>query len=414
MSSMSNRRRVVITGLGVVSPAGSDFASYWKTVTSGKSALSRLEGVPIPDFPVKIVGAVSDAGFTEDIPTTPLPHPDRVYLLARTALLRALRDSKLGVARDAALLPAGFVLGTGVGPSQTLEDGYLAFARSGYRALRPRTVPWSMFNTIGSHLAIEFGIGGTHLAIGTACSSANSAMCRAVDLIRSGAEELVFTGGAEMPLCQSVLGSWVQMRVLALSADPDACSLPFDKRRTGLCLAEGAGIFLFEELTHALARRAKIYAEVLGIGENADASHITNPQHERQAAAIQRALTDAGVEIGDVDYVNAHGTGTPTNDPQETLALKLVFGERARQIPISSTKSVTGHALGASGAIELPAAIGAITHNVVPPTANLREADPLCDLDYVPMEARPHKVDVVVSQSFAFGGINSVIVLGRY
>jgi 3-oxoacyl-(acyl-carrier-protein) synthase len=254
---------------------------------------------------------------------------------------------------------------------------------------------------------------GPHMTVAAACASSNMAMSRALDMVRYGRRPMVLTGGADMPLCPTVLTAWAAMRILADSEDPQRACLPFHRRRNGFSLGEGAAMFLFEDLEHARGRGARIYAEVAGYGENSDALHITRSDPEREAACIAEALRDAGVTPDQVGYINAHGTATKVNDANETEAIKIAFGERAYRVPISSTKSVVGHTMGASGAIELAAVLGAIRNQVAPPTANLDSPDPKCDLDFVPCSPKPARIECALSNSFAFGGANSVLVVRR-
>jgi len=271
-----------------------------------------------------------------------------------------------------------------------------------------------MFNTIGAQISIDYRLTGLHFTLAAACASANMAMSRALDLIRYGNCNMALTGGVDAPLCPTAFTAWLAMRILSDSPDPQRCCLPFHRGRKGFSMGEGAAFFLFEEREHARRRGARIYAEVLGYGENSDAVHLTHSDPQREAEAIRMALDDAGIGPDQVDYINAHGTATQVNDANETQAIKLAFGKRAFGVPVSSTKSVVGHTMGASGAIELLAVLGAFEHQALPPTANLDDPDPACDLDYVPCQPRPARVDHAVSQSFAFGGANSVLVLRRY
>ncbi len=410
-SLTTTTRRVVITGIGFLTPAGGDFETLWAALTSGRSALRRLTRIDVSQLPITIGGEVDDSLFSEN--ERPALDIDRALLLCRVASSRALRDANLPT-DNTAPHHTGLSLGTGAGPTQTAESSYLGFAKQGWRGLRPRTVPKMMFNTISAHLAIDFGLTGPQFTLAAACASANMAMSRAVDQIRLGKVDVMLTGGTEVPICASAFGSWVAMRVLSPATDPQTCCRPFHRQRSGLSVAEGAAMFVFEEREHAIKRGAKIYAEVAGYGESNDASHMTQPNAQQQAQAIRYALHDAGCRPEDIDYINAHGTATDLNDLTETESIKLAFGEHAHRVAISSSKSVFGHALGASGALELLAILGAFQHQVLPPTANLDDPDPRCDLDYVPCVPRKAKVDIAISNSFAFGGANSVIVLKRH
>lgn len=413
MKRMGNAgHRVVITGLGLMTPAGGSFEDYWQSITSGRAALRPITHFDAPDLPAAVGGEVDDSLFRpEEIPP-PEAETDRALILASAAARRALSDAGVSPSPEGPE-PLGIILGTGAGPTSSVESAYMTFARQGLRGLRPRTVIRTMFNSISAHLSIELHLRGPQMNVAAACASANIAMSRAFDQIHYGGAPWILTGGAEMPLCATVFSSWVAMRVLSRSSDPQACCLPFHRQRSGLVLAEGAAMFVFEEFEHARRRGAQIYGEILGYGENSDASHITFPDAATQAQAIHLALQASACRAEDIDYVNAHGTGTDANDLSETQAMKAAFGAHAAKLRISSTKSVLGHALGASGALELPAVLGAFKHQVVPPTANLTDIDPRCDLDYVPCQPKPARVETAISSSFAFGGANSVLVLRR-
>jgi len=272
-------------------------------------------------------------------------------------------------------------------------------------------IPRLMFNRIASQISIKHGLTGGHHVIAAACASASLAMIEAFGVVRSGRETIVLTGGCDSPMTRSMYGPWVNLRVLSRNPEPTRASRPFDKDRDGLVLAEGAAMLLFEDAEHATARGATCYAEVMGGGTSSDASHITNPNAEGQALAIQRALAGVGLGPEDIDYINAHGTSTILNDVTETRAIKLAMGKSAHHIPASSTKSVIGHCMGASGALELVATILAMQHQTLPPTLNLDEPDPECDLDYVANVPRPARIRMALSNSFAFGGANAVMVV---
>jgi len=410
--SKSSINRVVITGVGIFTPAGTGLNEYWSNITSGKSGLRKISLVETEDLSIYLGGEIDAASIAPEDRGNDLERADRALWLARNACRRALEDSKIQSYNPD--LSIGICLGSGAGPTQVTEEAYVGYALKGPRALRPKTVTRLMFNSISAHLGIDYKLRGPQCTIASACASSNMAMSRAVDLIKFGRQSAVLTGGVEMPLCRTVLAAWSAMRVCSNSRDPESCSLPFDRRRTGIALAEGSAMYVFESLEHAIRRGAKIYAEVLGYGENNDATHITQPSPTSQAAAINAALDDAGVTVDQVDYINAHGTGTELNDVCESEAIKMALGAKAFEVAISSTKSVFGHALGASGAIELPAIIGAFQHQMVPPTVNLLELDPRCGLDYVPCAARKQKVKIALSNSFAFGGSNSVLVLRHF
>ena len=405
-------RRVAVTGLGVLSPAGGSLEAFWETSISGRSALRRIRSLDVSAYTVTVGGEVDDSLFTDAERPGAKQTVDRAVLLGKTAAARALRDAGLK-ADGSEPQDVGLCLGCGAGPAQSAEAAYEGFFSQGPRGVRPRTVPRMMFNAVGAEISIGFRLVGPHSTLAAACASANMAMSRAFDLVRYGRQDRVLTGGVDMPLCATVFTGWAAMRILDPSPDPQHCCLPFHRERRGFSLGEGAAMFLFEDMEQARARGAKVYGEVCGYGENSDAVHLTRSDPERQAEAIRMALDDARIGPADVDYINAHGTATHVNDVHETQAIKIALGDEARRVPISSTKSVIGHTMGASGALELVAVLGALRAQTAPPTANLDDPDPECDLDYVPLEARPVKINVVLSNSFAFGGANSVMVFRR-
>ncbi|HRU06349.1 MAG TPA: beta-ketoacyl-[acyl-carrier-protein] synthase family protein [Candidatus Brocadiia bacterium] len=409
----SAQRRVAITGMGFLTPAGGDLDTFWAACCSGRSALRPFQNLDTTGLPVTVGGEVDNAFFAPQEMPDSLKTVDRALLLAQAAAGRALRSAGFDTASPD-LQPIALALGTGAGPNESAESCYGTFFLKGPKALRPRTVTRYMFNSIAAEISLAFHLTGAQFTVAAACASANMAMARAVDLIRLGRETTVLTGGADMPLTTSCIAAWNAMRILATSPDPQRCCLPFHRQRTGFSLAEGAALFVFEEMEHAQRRGAAILAEVAGCGENCDAIHITRPDAARQADCIRLALKDAGVQPDQVDYINAHGTGTDANDATETEAIKMALGSHAKRVLISSTKSVIGHAMGASGALELVAVIAALQRQTAPPTANLDEADPACDLDYVPLKPRPAPLRIVLSNSFAFGGANSVLVLRRF
>jgi len=409
----NHSRRVVVTGIGLLSPAGSTLDAFWRGITCGRSAIRKLTRFDCADMPVCAAGEVDQADLGDAVREGEVKRLDRAALLGLVAARDALNDA--GIA-DAARngLRVGLVLGSGLGPCETLAESYLLYDTKGWKGVRPTTVPRSMYNVPASTLSMECHLVGGHHVAAAACASGAVAMADACDWIRVGREKVVLTGGCDSPLTPSMFGAWINLRVLSRNPVPEKACRPFDRKRDGLVLAEGAGMLVFEELEHALKRGAKIYAEVLGAGTSSDASHITKPSADGQATAIRHALDIAGLAPEEVDYVNAHGTSTLLNDATETQAIKQALGDHARRVPISSTKSVIGHAMGASGALELIASILAIQHQILPPTVNLNEPDPACDLDYVPNAARPGKVRVALSNSFAFGGSNAVLAISAF
>ena len=408
-----NKRRVVITGMAVISPAGCTPEAYWEGLTSGRSAVSAVTRFDTSEMSAHNAGQVDLEALKNEIPPATLSRPDRSIQLGLLAAKRALDDAGVtDAARNG--LRVGTLLGSGLGPCDTLAVNYKAYEAKGVRAVRPATIPRCMYNGIASEASIIFGLSGTHNVTAAACASASLAMGDAYNAIITEQEDVVLTGGCDSPLTPSIYTAWANLRVLSREPDPERAMRPFDLTRDGFVLAEGAGMLVFEELEHARARGARIYGEMLGEGTSSDASHITRPNVEGQVAALQQALKLAGLRPEEVDYINAHGTSTQLNDATETEAIKRVFGKHAYHMPISSTKSVIGHSMGASGALELVAVLLAMKHQTAPPTMNLHEPDPECDLDYVPNEARPARMRVALSNSFAFGGSNSVLAIRAY
>lgn len=407
------KRRVVVTGIGLASPIGCSLDAFWQALDQGQSGIRQCRNLDVSDFPIKIAGEVDNAFLNGDLTVKFISKSDRALVLGLYATSRALADA--GLRNDGEEpIEAGCILGTGLGPCNDMESSYSLLALKGWRKLRPTTIPKTMFNTITNRITIKYKLLGQHYTIASACASSSHALGMATMMIRSGMENMILAGGADSPLSPGIFGAWIHLGIL--SPDPDAprAFRPFDRNRNGLVLSEGAAMLVLEELEHAKSREARIYAEIVGYGATSDATHLTNPNPDGQARAINLALRNAELGHSDIDYINAHGTATILNDPVETQAIKLAFGKRAYEIPVSSTKSMTGHPMGSSGAMELIACIQAIRHNRLPPTINLDEPDTLCDLDYVPKVSRSCHVDVALSNSFAFGGSNSVLVVKRF
>jgi 3-oxoacyl-[acyl-carrier-protein] synthase II len=409
----SKRRRVVVTGLGVICPAGASPDALWQGVTAGRSFVRNIQRFDTSEMPVHSGGEIDLAILQAAIPGNALQREDLTVLLADYAAGQALADAGLAeAARNG--LPVGLLLGTGMGPCHTAEDSYHQYEVRGWKGLRPTTVPRTMFNVVAGEVSMRRHLTGGHCVLAAACASGSIAVAQAYSAVLSGVEDVCLTGGADSPITLSMYGAWINLRVLAKDPDPAKACKPFDKRRDGLVLAEGAGALVLEELEHARARNARIYAEMIGVGLTSDAAHITKPEVAGQAAALERCLRAAGLATGDVDYINAHGTATLLNDVTETQAIKRVLGDHARRVPISSTKSILGHSMGASGAIELITTVLALNHQVAPPTVNLESPDPECDLDYVPNAARAARMRVALKNSFAFGGANAVLALRTF
>ncbi|MGB3746697.1 MAG: beta-ketoacyl-[acyl-carrier-protein] synthase family protein [Rhodanobacter sp.] len=402
-------RRVVITGMGAISPLGVGAAALWQGLREGRSAIGPLRHPDAERLRVKVAAQVP-ASFdpAANLDERILPTLDRTSEFALHAAREAVAQSGLEFANHGLGLRTAVVVGTGVGGETTQDEQSRRLYGENAQRAHPLTIVRLMTNASASQISIAWGLRGPTFAVASACASANHAIIQAAQMIRCGMADAAVTGGTEACLTYGALRAWEAMRVLA----DDTCR-PFSANRRGLVLGEGAAIFVLESLEHARSRGATILAELAGSGMSADASDIVMPSAEGAASAMRQALDEAELNPADVDYINAHGTGTSANDVTETRAIRLAFGAHADRLAVSSTKSMHGHALGASGALELVAAIGALRDSVAPPTANLDQGDPACDLDYVPNVAREMPVRAVLSNSFAFGGLNAVLALKR-
>jgi nodulation protein E len=399
--------RVVVTGCGVISPVGKDTASYWKALTGGTSGIAQPTLAPPELLLHEVVAEVKDYRPTEYFDDRQLAPLDRVSQFAVIAAREAVAHSGLPL-DDALSERTATVVGTGIGGSTTLDESYKRLYGEKLTRVYPLTVPKLMPNAPASQVTMFLGLRGPSFGVVSACSSATHAIGLAYQMVRAGIADAAVAGGAEACLSLGALKAWEGLRVMAT----DTCR-PFSKGRKGLVIGEGAAMVVLETLESAKARGADIIAEVAGFGMSADAKDLTNPDAGGMARAMKGCLADAGLDVADIDYINAHGTGTLANDTTETQALKATFGERAKGIPVSSTKSMVGHALGAAGALEFVAMLYAIRDNIAPPTMNYTEPDPDCDLDYVPNAAREMQIDVAMSNSFAFGGLNAVLAAKR-
>ncbi|MDA8163305.1 MAG: beta-ketoacyl-ACP synthase II [Desulfobacteraceae bacterium] len=410
----ATKRRVAITGLGVISPAGNTKEALFDNLLAGKSAIRRLDQSVADLLNTKIAGRIdfnSEDYFTKKIARS----LDRVSQFALVAAADAVRDAGLNL-NEEEKRRSGVYIGTGMGGAHTIEDTYMQVYRNQAKKVSPLTVVKTMNNAPASHLSMQYGFKGPCLTFSTACSSSAVSIGEAFRQIKDGYADVILAGGTESLLTFVIIMSWESIGTLACEAeDPSASCLPFSKNRTGFVLGEGAAMLVLEAMDRAVARGARIYGELAGYGSAADATHITKPSVEGQARAISLALEEAHMQPGDIDYINAHGTATVLNDLTETQAIKEVFGQRAYDIPISSTKSMHGHLLGAAGALELVISILTMENQAVPPTSTLVDPDPECDLDYVPVKGRRgQKIRAVMSNSFAFGGTNAVLIVRKY
>jgi len=412
-----NRRRVVVTGLGIVSPVGASVALAWDNILKGRSGIRTITAYDTTNFTTKFAGLVSDdfkaeqwMGPKEIRKTDPFIH----YGVA--AAKQALQDSGIEVT-DANRERIGILVGSGIGGIGTIEEQCTILHEKGPRRVSPFFVPGSIINMISGYLSIDTGITGPNLAVVTACTTATHAIGLAGRLIAMGDADLFLAGAGEAGSAPSGMAGFCAARALSQRNDaPEKASRPWDRDRDGFVLGDGAGVVMLEELEHAQRRGAKIYGELVGFGMSGDAYHITSPAENGDGArrCMLHALKDAGLAPEQVGYINAHGTSTLAGDVAETQAIKSVFGAHAHTLAVSSTKSMTGHLLGAAGGVEAIFTVLALRDQVLPPTINLENPDPACDLDYVPNEARPRKLDVAISNSFGFGGTNGTIAFKRF
>ncbi len=409
-------RRVVITGLGAVSPVGIGVEAFWNGLLEGKSGINVITAFDASDFPVKIAGEVKNFDPTLAGDKKTIRHMDRYSQFAVAAAKMAMDDAGLDMAKEDPNM-AGTVIGTGIGGINTMEETIVRIQEKGPAKVNPFAIPMMIANMASGQVSITLGLQGPVLTDVTACASGTNAIGLAARTIKYGDADIMVAGGTEAAVSPTPMAGFAAMKALSSrDCPPEEASCPFDARRDGFVLGEGSGILILEELEHAKKRGAHIYAEICGYGSNGDAYHITAPKPGGEVAYIcmEKALKDAGIKPEEVDYINAHGTSTHLNDLNETSAIKELLGKHAYEIPVNSTKSMTGHLLGAAGAIEAVVCALSIEHNKVHPTINLKEKDPECDLDYVAEGARDVKINVAMSNSFGFGGHNAVIVMRRY
>jgi len=410
---VSAERKVVVTGIGPVTPVGTGVEEFWEGLKAGRNGIRRISRFDPSDLPVTVAGEVPDFDPSGWLDAKEIRRTDRYVHFAQASAKLAWQDAGRPEVRPDR---GGVVFATGIGGIEWLLNQHLVMLEKGPGRVSPFMVPALMANAAAGHIAMHFGLTGPNFCTVSACASGAHAVGEGYRMIRDGLLELAIVGGAEAATLPLTVAAFAQMQALTKNPDPETASRPFDAERDGFVLSEGACALILEDEDRAAARGARVYAEVAGYGASDDAFHITapDPKGSGAALAIRGALEDAGEEPGSVDYVNAHGTSTPLNDASETAALKSSLGEEvAREVPISSTKSMTGHMLGAAGAVEAAVCALAIRTGVVPPTIHYRTPDPECDLDYVPNEAREVDVRLAISNSFGFGGQNAVLALRR-
>ncbi len=411
-----SKRRVVVTGLGIISPVGSTIKSAWDAIVRGESGIGPITKFDVSAFPVRIGGSVRDFDVTQYITPKEARRMDEFMHYGVAAGIQSVADSGIDFSKLEAER-CGAVCGAGIGGLGTIEQEYDNYLKGGPRKISPFFVPASIVNMIAGHLSIKYGLKGPNLGVVTACTTSTHAIGLGMRTIQYGDADVIIAGGGEMATTPCGLGSFGQAKALSTrNESPAEASRPWDADRDGFVLSDGGGAVILEELEHAKRRGANIYAELVGFGMSGDAHHITAPPEDGEGARLSmaNALKDAAMNPGEVQYINAHATSTPLGDRAETFAMKRAFGDHARKLAISSTKSMTGHLLGAAGVVEAIFSLLAIRDGIVPPTINLHKPDAECDLDYVPNTARKMKVDVALSNSFGFGGTNGSVIFRRF
>ncbi|MFQ5639789.1 MAG: beta-ketoacyl-ACP synthase II [bacterium] len=410
-----NNRRVVVTGLGMVTPVGLTVKENWQNILAGRSGIGPLTKFDLPDFPVRIAGEVKNFEPADYFDKKEVKKMDPFIQFAMAATAEAITDAGL-IVDESNSERMGVIIGSGQGGITVIEENTIKAYKGKFSRISPFFIPSAIINLASGQVAIKYGIHGPSYGVVSACSTGVHAIADGYFTIQRDDADVMIAGGSEATLVPVAMAGFANARALSMRNDePEKASRPFDLHRDGFVSSEGAGILVIEELETAKSRNANIYAEIIGIGMSTDAFHITapDPRGRGPRLCMQNALRNAGIQPEEVDYINAHGTSTPLNDPTETLAVKEVFGDHARQLAMSSTKSMTGHLLGAAGAIEAIYCMKAIEDQILPPTINYETPDPECDLDYVPNQPRKAKVDICLSNSFGFGGTNASVVLRR-
>ncbi len=409
------KNRVVITGVGCVTPLGNDVDSTWENIKNGVSGVGELTKRDASKFPVKVAAELKEFDITKYVSAKEARRMDLFTQYAAASTIMALEDANYEI-NDENANRIGVWIGSGIGGMDTHEQQFRNFEEKGYKRVSPFFIPMMIPDMASGQVSILTGAKGINSCTVTACASGANSIGDAFKVIQRGDADAMITGGAESPITDLAIAGFCTAKALSFNPDPKTASRPFDKNRDGFVMGEGAGIVILEELEHALARGAKIYGEIVGYGATGDAYHITSPAPggEGGARAMKQAIEDAGITPKDIDYVNAHGTSTPLNDKFETQAIKATFGDHASQLYISSTKSMTGHLLGAAGAIEAIFSVKAIQEGIVPPTINYETPDEECDLNYVPNKAIEANLDYVLSNSLGFGGHNATLIFKKY
>ncbi|MCY7893028.1 beta-ketoacyl-ACP synthase II [Bacillus vallismortis] len=410
-----SKKRVVVTGLGALSPLGNDVDTSWNNAINGVSGIGPITRVDAEEYPAKVAAELKDFNVEDYMDKKEARKMDRFTQYAVVAAKMAVEDADLNITEEIAPR-VGVWVGSGIGGLETLESQFEIFLTKGPRRVSPFFVPMMIPDMATGQISIALGAKGVNSCTVTACATGTNSIGDAFKVIQRGDADVMVTGGTEAPLTRMSFAGFSANKALSTNPDPKTASRPFDKNRDGFVMGEGAGIVVLEELEHALARGAKIYGEIVGYGSTGDAYHITAPAQDGEggARAMQEAIKDADISPEDIDYINAHGTSTYYNDKYETMAIKTVFGEHAHKLAVSSTKSMTGHLLGAAGGIEAIFSVLAIKEGTIPPTINIETPDEECDLDYVPDEARRQDLNYVLSNSLGFGGHNATLIFKKY
>ena len=413
MQAISHRRRVVITGLGCISPVGNTVATAWDAIVAGRTGIATVTRFDASVLPVHFAGEVKDFNVESYLPAKEARHMDTFIHYGIAAGLQAIDDCGVEIS-DANADRIGVMVGSGIGGLPLIEETHADYTAKGARRISPFFVPGSIINMISGHLSILRGLKGPNLAAVTACTTGLHSIGLAARLIQAGDADVMVTGGAESTISPLGIGGFAAARALSTrNDDPATASRPWDRDRDGFVLGEGAGVMVIEEYEHAKARGARIYAELSGVGFSGDAFHMTAPDQDGPKRCMLNAMRDAGLNASEVGYINAHGTSTPLGDKNETQAIKAAFGEHAKSVRISSTKSMTGHLLGGAGGLEAVFTVLALHHQVCPPTINIFNQDPECDLDYCANEAKPGSFKAALKNNFGFGGTNGSLVFTR-
>jgi 3-oxoacyl-[acyl-carrier-protein] synthase II len=408
-----SKRRVVITGLGIISPVGTGVAAAWQNIIAGKSGITRITHFDPSAMAAQIAGEVKDFDVTQYLSAKDARRMDRFVHFGLAAGIEAFKDSALVVTEQNAER-IGVNIGSGIGGLPMIEETHNDFLAAGPRKISPFFIPGTIINMISGNLSVMYGLKGPNLAMVSACTTGTHCIGESARIVEYGDADVMIAGGSEATICALAVGGFSSARALSTrNDDPATASRPWDKDRDGFVMGEGAGVLVLEEYEHAKARGAKIYAELAGYGMSGDAYHITSPNSDGPKRSMLNALRNAGVNPQDVQYINAHGTSTPLGDKNETDSIKLAFGDHARKLVVSSTKSMTGHLLGGAGGVESVFCALAVHHQISPPTTNIIEQDPECDLDYCANTARDMKIDIAVNNNFGFGGTNGSLVFRR-